>query len=158
MDFRKNELEKYYPDIKWNTPPILDNILIPWRNWWDAKTWMLWHKLVKEKYGQQRANEVLIEWWNKLPIVSVQRDFRSFDKAFIAYAKENKFFDALFGGVIGTVAKVGGQAVKTAGAVVESAGNIVESAGDALKFLSKHIIKILIGVVITLIIIYFFVK
>ena len=136
IDHAGNTMEhyaKYFPDIQWNTEPLLANPLLFWRDWWDAATWIKWHGLVKAKYGTDRANEVLIEWFKKAPFASPTTDYRSFDDNFIKYAKATGFYDALFGGILGKVVKTGTQVIKTGEKVVESAGNLVENTGEGIE-------------------------
>jgi len=158
-----NRFEKDFSNvIQWNTEPLLANPLTFWRDWWNAKTWIKWHSLVKSKYGVDRANAVLVEWWNKLPIASPQVDYRSFDADFKKYAKENGFFDALFGGALGTVAKVSNaakdttvKAIDTGVKVIEGAGNVIESGGNIIGFLSENFTLIFIIALIAIITVYF---
>lgn len=124
---------KYFPDVQWNTEPLLANPLLFFKDWWDAATWVKWHGLVKAKYGNDRANEVLIEWFKKAPFASHTTDYRSFDDNFIKYAKENGFYDALFSGVLGKVVKAGTQVIKTGEKVIDTAGNLVESTGTGVE-------------------------
>lgn len=141
--------------VEWNTEPILANPLTFWSDWWSAKTWVDWHKKVKEKYGQQRANEVLITWWEKAPFASPTTDFRSFDDAFRAYAKKEGFYDALFsglGGLIGKTASAGNQVIEGAGNVVGATGDAVESLGEISAFLMKNVKYVLLFVAIAAVI------
>lgn len=124
----------FNPD--WNTEPILANPLTFWKDWWSANTWIKWHTKVKEKYGPDRANQVLIEWFQKAPFGSPTTDFRTFDDNFIKYAKDNGFYEALFSGLGGLVGKVATAGVKTIDAgktVVDAAGNVVTGAAKAIE-------------------------
>lgn len=176
-DFVRDHYAKYYSDVQWNTEPILANVLTFWKDWWDPKTWIKWHGEVKANYGQQRANEVFIQWFSKAPLASPTTDFRSFDDDFIKYAKQEGFYDALFsgmGGLIGKVATVGtkaidgaktvvgaaGDAVATvtsaAGSIVTGAANAVDNVGDIIGGIGKNLKWIIIAaVVIGIVILYF---
>lgn len=115
--------------VAWNTEPIIGNALTAlWTDYWSAATWIAWHKAVMAKYGQQRANEVLIQWWNKAPIASPTTDFRTMDDDFINYAKKNGFYDALFGGILG----IAGKTVALGTATVEGAKNVISGATDVI--------------------------
>jgi len=133
--------------IQWNSEPLIANPFLFLSDWWDSKTWMKWHSLVKAKYGQKRANEVLIQWWGKAedkPYPSPTIDFRSLDSDFINYAKKEGFYDGLFHGLGGTAGKV----VTTGKKVVDTAGDIVETAGDAVQFIGKNSKLLLIGALV----------
>lgn len=146
-NLQPDNFEKDFPAVQWNTEPLLANPLLFWNDWWNAATWMRWHTQVMNKYGKDRANEVLIEWWNRSPLLSPTIDYRTFDKPFIAYAKKNGFYDALFTGVGGLLGKVAGAGVKTvdaAGNVVDGAGNIIEDSGKLAKFIGEYGVPIII--------------
>lgn len=148
----KDHYEKYFPNITWQSEPIFGT---PWMflaDYWDAKTWMLWHTKLKEKWGLQRANDVFLEWFvKKAPLVSLTTDFRSFDKPFIQYAKDNKFYDGLFTGISGIVGKTAGagnKVVESTGKVIESAGELVSDTADTAGWLMRNLKTILIVAVI----------
>ncbi len=147
----QDDFEKEATGIMWNTEPKLANIITPWKDWWTANNWIQWHKLVKSKFGKDRANDVLIQWWEKAPFASPTTDFRTFDDAFIKYAKEEGFYDALFkgvGGLIGKTATLGNKTIKTGTQIVSSAGDLVENAGDSISFISKNLKWILLSVAV----------
>jgi hypothetical protein len=120
--------------VVWNSQPVLGNPLTALvSDYWSAKTWINWHKAVVAKYGLDRANEVLVEWWEKAPFASPTIDFRSMDDTFIAYAKKSGFYEALFGGALGLVGKVAvltNTTVETSKDIVSGAADLVESAGS----------------------------
>jgi hypothetical protein len=152
----QNHFAKDFPDIKWNTKPLLANPLLFWQDYWNGKTWIRWHKLLKDKFGLVRANEVLIEWWEKAPVVSMTTDLRTFDDEFIKYAKENEFYNALFkglGGLVGKTATLANKTVKTATKAVDAAGNVVETAGDTLGFLGNNL-KWVLGGLLAIVLLY----
>jgi hypothetical protein len=142
-----DHFEKDFPNVQWNTEPLLANPLLFWQDWWNAATWTRWHSKVMEKYGKARANEVFLIWWNKAPLLSPTIDYRTFDKPFIEYAKKNGFYDALFTGIGGVLGKTAGALNKTteaAGDVVGAAGDIASKAGGLAKFLADNLIIILV--------------
>jgi hypothetical protein len=59
--------------------------------------------------------------------------YRTTDREFIRYAKENGFYNALFGGLAGLSAKVVSTAYSAGHSIVETGGNIVESGTGALQ-------------------------
>lgn len=149
IDYKDKGMDNFAKDfvVEWNTEPILANPLTFWSDWWSAKTWIDWHKKVKAKYGQARANEVLIQWWEKAPFASPTIDYRSFDQPFIKYAKAEGFYDALFsglGGLIGKTASTANQTVNAVSDVVGSAGNAIEDVGNITSTIVDNIKYILI--------------
>lgn len=143
--------EKNFPNVVWTDEPLLSNPIYFWKDYWDADTWIRWHTALKNKWGIDRANEVFIIWWNKVPTVSFTTDYRSFNDKFIKYAKDNGFYAALFGGVLGKVGKVAGSAANATEQVVNSATEVLDTASDTLGFFSKNLKTILIVVVVLIV-------
>jgi hypothetical protein len=146
-------------NVAWNTEPLLANPLLFWKDWWSAKTWIKWHTAVKAKYGKDRANEVFIEWWEKAPALSPTIDYRTFDEAFIAYAKENGFYDALYngiGGLLGKTAGSGQRVIKSAGKVIEATADIIENTTDTVSFLGRNFKWVIVIAVLAVLTLLFF--
>lgn len=145
-DNLEDDFATTFPNVEWNTEPILGNVLTVWKDYWDGKTWILWHQKVKQKYGQKRANEVLIEWFHRSPFASPTLDLRTFDDAFIAYAKENGFYDALFSGLLPTVLKTGAKVTDTATKAIDAAGDILDF--DVIKWVIIGIVVLVVGAIV----------
>lgn len=158
---RKDDFAKEYENIAWNTQPILANPLTAlWSDYWGPKTWIKWHQLVKDKYGKDRANEVLIEWFEKAPFGSPTTDYRTFDNEFIQYAKDNGFYNALFkgiGGLLGKFASTENKVIEGGTKVIDSVGNAVDSASDIASFLGNNL-KWIIAAVVLIVIVFVFLK
>lgn len=58
-------LGSYGKQIEWNTEPVINTYVYNRDGYWDCNDWMAWHKKVAAKYGNARANEVFMIWWNK---------------------------------------------------------------------------------------------
>lgn len=150
---RINYFEKNYPDIKWDSKPLLGNVFTAlWTDYWDAPTWINWHKLLKSKFGKQRANEVFLVWWDKIPLGGPQLDYRSFNEPFRKYAKENGFYDALFPGFLGKQVKLLTSVGDLAGNVVDTGTSVVTSASDTIGWLSRNLKTLLTVLIITILI------
>ena len=109
--------------------------------WWNGSEWKRWHAALKARYGLEEANWRFIEAWHKQGFLSGGLDARSFDPDFIAYAKENGFYQALFKG-LGVLARPvsAGTQVITAGSevvedVAEAASSAVATTASAAKWL-----------------------
>lgn len=128
--------------------PVLDGW--GWGDYWSADNWMEWHKRLVEKYGLQKANEKFITAYHKAGIGAASYDWRTFNRAFINYAKANGFYQALFEGVGGLIGQV---ASATYGAV-SGAADLAAGAGELAKTVSKFLPAILIGAAVLAFLIY----
>lgn len=115
---------------------------------WDSATWLLWHSKLKAKYGQERANQIFLGQYHDASFLAANYDWRTFDQAFIQYAKQENFYSALFPGVLGTAAAIGSGAgqLANAGAGVLSTGSDI--VNDTLNFLRKAVPFVLIAVLV----------
>jgi hypothetical protein len=83
---------------------------------WSVQDWIAWYSILEATDGQTQAVSKFVKAFRNAPFGSPTIDFRTFDSEFKDFAKENGFYDALFTGVLGTIAK----AENTAGDVVNS--------------------------------------
>jgi hypothetical protein len=108
-----------------------------WDDYWSAQDWIKWHKELKKKYGLSDANYRFIDAYGSGSFMeglgAARFSYRTTDREFIRYAKENGFYNALFGGLAGLSAKVVSTAYSAGHSIVETGGNIVESGTGALQ-------------------------
>lgn len=115
--------------------PVYDRAGID--TYWSANDWITWHKAMKSDLGLQTANETLIDafhnpppegFWAVLGSLEMfhHTNYRSVDQVFIKYAKENKFYSALFSGFLGTV--VG----KTASVTMQGTDHALDTLDEAI--------------------------
>lgn len=71
----------------WNTAPDYDQ----WGNdtSWTCNDWILWHKLLKDKFGQNKANFIWDYAFAQSGSLSSNLDCRTTNSSFRAYVKEN---------------------------------------------------------------------
>lgn len=137
-----------FSNITESSVPVYGNALTAlFKDYWSAETWITWHKALKATYGLDQANQKFIQAWEKAPFASPTVDFRD-SNPLAQYARDNKFYDALFGGLLGAVVKAGNTTVDTAATVIDSAAKGVSDAGDIFKFLTTHLKTIVVVVVI----------
>lgn len=132
--------------IEWNSEPILDGW--GWGDFWGPGDWMTWHKKLKEKWGLQRANEVFIEWYHKAGFGASSYDWRTFNDAFISYAKENGFYNGLFDGLAGLVMKNVNVVKDAAGTVIQAGGDVVQGASKTVSAIGKNMTTIVVIILI----------
>lgn len=124
-------------------------------DYWSALDWVNWHKAMKTSFGQQQANNILIDafhnppssgFWSILGPLEMfaHTNYRSTDQGFIKYAKDNGFYNDLFPGLSGLIGKTASLGYNTAdtalnagNVVVDTSGNVVDSAGDAATDAAK---------------------
>lgn len=104
--------------------------------YWTVSEWIEWHKKLVAQYGQPDANRRFLDAYHKAPFAAVSYDWRSYDTQFRDYAKANRFYDGLFRGLGGLVARFtslfGSTAEATTGAV-DNIGGAVRDTSAALK-------------------------
>jgi hypothetical protein len=137
-------------EINADSIPILDGW--GWSDYWSVNDWIDWHKANVKKYGLNVANEKLIREYHKATMFAASYDWRTFNPTFIKYAKENGFYNALYSGLGGLLAKPLGSAVN----VVNKAAEVVNTGSDkAASILNFSINNILLIVVLILVVSYF---
>jgi hypothetical protein len=69
----------------WNTVPDYDQ----WGRdtYWNADDWITWHKLLKQHFGQDRANIIWNYAYAQGGIIPKHYDYRTFNSNFRSYAK-----------------------------------------------------------------------
>jgi hypothetical protein len=72
----------------WNTAPDYDQWGIDTS--WNCNDWILWHKYLKEKFGQNKANFIWNYAYSLSGNLSSNLDCRVFNSSFRAYVNENK--------------------------------------------------------------------
>jgi hypothetical protein len=72
----------------WNTAPDYDQWGMDTS--WKCSDWILWHKYLKEKFGQNKANFIWDYAFALSGQLSSNLDCRTFNSSFRAYVSENK--------------------------------------------------------------------
>lgn len=106
-------------------------------NYWSCLDWITWHKAMKAKYGQERANQVFVQYYGEAGFGAASYDCRTFNSDFREYARDNGFLDQLYGGI--------GVIMQPFGWAIETGGNLVENIGGAAVGTTK-VLRILIPV------------
>jgi len=71
----------------WNTSPNYD--LWGADSYWSCEDWILWHSLLKEKFGKKKANFIWDYAFAKSGTLSSNLDCRTFNSVFKAYVRDN---------------------------------------------------------------------
>lgn len=107
---------------------------IPSNNW-TVTDWVKWFNLNVDAYGKDPAVQKFVAAYNDAPPFSNCINWRSFDDTFIQFAHSNGFYDQLFPGIAGSLARLisGGRNVITNTAT--TAENITQSAAKASEWI-----------------------
>lgn len=84
-------------NITADSTPVLDGW--GWADYWSINDWIIWHKSMKSKYGQQEANRRFLAAWHTQDSDANPFNQRNFNSDFRKYARDNGFFDGLFSGM-----------------------------------------------------------
>ena len=143
----------------WNTAPDYDQ----WGSdtWWNCNDWILWHKLLKEKFGQNKANFIWDYSFSQSGNLSGNLNCRTFDSSFRTYVKNNglnPFANAgIFAPVLkgtGTIQDVTGTAIDTTGNVASGILGSVDSLLGGSNFKKTISIVLIVGGVLGLAYVY----
>ena len=122
---------------------------------WNQDDFIQWHIALVKEYGKDSANNIFIDAWNNAPFLSKQISYRNSalpnNELFIAYAQDNDFYDALFSGLLGSVASVeNGTAriIKSVPKIVNTIANDVESVSNYFNIIIIIVIFILLWIYI----------
>jgi hypothetical protein len=74
-------------EIAADSTPAYDVPFWPFDAAWDCGDWMAWHKELKKVHGQQKANELFLEAWNKQGFWEWNTSFCKYSGAFFDYFK-----------------------------------------------------------------------
>jgi hypothetical protein len=120
-----------------NNPASVPTVaFFPWSDQWSPADWVLWHKALLRVFGLDGANFRFLSAWNEAGDLA-PLSARTFDTNFRAYAKANGFFDGLFSGIGGVIAKPLGVVTDTSNAVASAGSNIaqgVSNSGSVVKY------------------------
>jgi hypothetical protein len=145
------KIKSSFFEINADSTPILDGW--GWGDYWGVNDWIDWHKANVKKYGLNVANEKLIKEYHKATMFAASYDWRTFNPTFIKYAKENGFYNALYSGLGGLIAKPLGSAVNVVNKAAEVVTTGTDKAAGILKFSINNILLI---AVLILVLLYFF--
>lgn len=120
-------------NITADSTPVLDGW--GWADYWPIGTWVQWHGLMKAKYGQAEANRRFLEVWHTQDSDANPFNERSINAQFRQYARDNGFYDGLYTGGLGFVAKPLGWLTD----LFTTADKVEANSNDALLNTSKGI-------------------
>jgi hypothetical protein len=106
----------------WNTAPDYDQ----WGadTWWNCNDWILWHKLLKEKFGQNKANFLWDYAFSQSGNLSGNLNCRTFDSSFRTYVKNNGLNPFANAGIFAPVLKGTGTIQDVTGSAIDTTGNV----------------------------------
>jgi hypothetical protein len=106
----------------WNTAPDYDQ----WGadTWWNCNDWILWHKLLKEKFGQNKANFIWDYSFSQSGNLSGNLNCRTFDSSFRTYVKNNGLNPFANAGIFAPVLKGAGTIQDVTGSAIDTTGNV----------------------------------
>lgn len=103
--------------ITWESEPDLHG---GWTDsGWTCAQWIQWHKELKKKYGQEKANEICAQWWNKQSTWDTQYNFCKYDSDFFSYFKSQGFDPHLIAKAYNAAGNIGSAVVETAEKIAE---------------------------------------
>jgi len=115
----------------WNTAPDYDQWGID--TWWNCNDWILWHKFLKEKFGQTKANFLWDYAFSQSGSLSGNLDCRTFNSSFRAYVNQNGLQPYANAGIFTPV-------LQGAGTIQDVTGGIL--GGVSSVFTSNNVKKI----------------
>ena len=119
----------------WNTAPDYDQ----WGNdtSWSCDDWIMWHKLLKEKFGQNKANFMWDYAFAQSGNLSSNLNCRTFNSSFRAYVQSNGLNPFANAGIFAPV-------LQGAGTIQDVTGNVL---GGVTSFFSSSNVKNILNVV-----------
>ena len=131
----------------WNTAPDYDQ----WGadTWWNCNDWILWHKLLKEKFGQNKANFIWDYSFSQSGNLSGNLNCRTFDSSFRTYVKNNGLNPFANAGIFAPVLKGAGTIQDVTGSAIDTTGNVASGIlGSVDSLLGGSNLKKTISVVL----------
>ncbi len=98
-------------------------------DYWGVRDWIDWHKALVDAYGASEANRRFLAAYHGASFGAASYAWRSTSKEFRDYAKANGFYDGLFEGVGGGLARISA----TFGSIFETTSGTVEGVGSAIS-------------------------
>lgn len=120
----------------WNTAPDYDQWGID--TYWSCNDWILWHKLLKEKFGQNKANFMWDYSFAQSKSLSSNLDCRTFNSSFRDYVKNNSLNPFANAGVFTPV-------LQGAGTIQDVTGGLL---GGVSSFFTSNNIKNIFNVLL----------
>ena len=119
----------------WNTAPDYDQ----WGNdtSWSCDDWIMWHKLLKEKFGQNKANFMWDYAFAQSGNLSSNLNCRTFNSSFRTYIKNNGLNPFANAGIFAPV-------LQGAGTIQDVTGNVL---GGVTSFFSSNNVKNILNIV-----------
>jgi hypothetical protein len=112
-------------------------------DYWGVPEWIKWHKLLVEAYGLSEANRIFLKAYHAASFGAASYAWRSTSKEFRDYAKANGFYDGLFEGLGGWLARINaalGSIFETTSETVESAGSAITNSTTVIRYLLPALI------------------
>jgi hypothetical protein len=131
----------------WNTAPDYDQ----WGSdtWWNCNDWILWHKLLKEKFGQNKANFLWDYAFSQSGNLSGNLNCRTFDSSFRTYVKNNGLNPFANAGIFAPFLKGTGTIQDVTGSAIDTTGNVASGIlGSVDSLLGGSNLKKTISVVL----------
>lgn len=75
-------------DITADSEPVYDTPLWPLDEAWNCYEWMVWHKKMKEKYGQETANERFLNAWSDMGYWEWNKSWCKYNDEFFEYFRK----------------------------------------------------------------------
>lgn len=72
-------------DITAESKPVYDTPFWPFDEAWTCRDWITWHKRMKEKFGQQVANDTFLKAWDKQNFFEWNKSFCKYGDEFVEY-------------------------------------------------------------------------
>lgn len=115
-------------------------------DYWSVDDWIRWFGLLGEKYGQDVAVTKFVNAFNAGPPFAAHTTWRSFNNTFIEFAKTNGFYDQLFPGISGTIARLIAGTRNTVANTAGAAENITDAAAKTAGWIVPVLALSLVGI------------
>ena len=118
-----------------DSEPILDKW--GWDFYWSLNDWLVWHREMKKKYGNEKANRIFISWWDKQTFGASPLEHFAYDTNFTDYTDKEKLSDAIWSHPAAPprIIRASVNIVKSVGGTAENLVGAAENVAKTIKII-----------------------
>jgi hypothetical protein len=127
----------------WDTAPDYDQW--GYDTWWNCNDWILWHKFLKDKFGQNKANFIWNYAFSQSGNLSGNLNCRTFDSSFRSYVQKNQLNPFANAGIFTPVLQGAGTIQDVTGGVLGGVSSFFTSNNVKKLFTILSIGAVVVG-------------
>lgn len=127
----------------WDTAPDYDQW--GYDTWWNCNDWILWHKFLKEKFGQNKANFIWNYAFSQSGNLSGNLNCRTFDSSFRSYVQKNQLNPFANAGIFAPVLQGAGTIQDVTGGILGGVSSVFTTSNVKKIFTILSIGAVVIG-------------